>query len=66
MPKLKNASRAAAMSFAERVAEREQTGMNLYSAPKEGPGVWYVRPLDYPAPPFCECIAQVLLAPKEE
>ena len=63
MPKLRNATRAAAVTFATRMAEREKTGMRIYAAPGEGPRVWYIRPFDYPAPPCCEEVAQILFGP---
>ena len=63
MPKLRNASRSAALAFARKVVERERTGVNVYAAPNEGSRVWYIRRLELPAPPRCECIGQVLLGP---
>jgi hypothetical protein len=65
MPKIRNATRAAAVAFAEKVALKEGTGVNIYAAPGEGPGVWYVRPLDLPAPPCCEQVAQILFGPSD-
>jgi hypothetical protein len=64
MPKLRNKTRSAALQFAQRYAEQMKSGVNVYAAPKEGSKVWYIRPLDYPAPPCCECVAQVLLGPE--
>ena len=63
MPKIRNATRAAAVAFAQKVAQKEGTGVVLYAAPGEGPKVWYVRPLDLPAPPYCEQVAQILFGP---
>jgi hypothetical protein len=65
MPKIRNATRAGAISFAKKVAECEETGMSVYAAPGEGTKVWYIRPIDHPAPPRCIEVAQIQLAPSE-
>jgi hypothetical protein len=62
MPKLKNASREDAIALAEKIADREDVGVNVYQPANEGEGVWYLRFADYPPPPNCECVAQVVLS----
>jgi hypothetical protein len=63
MPRLRNATRDAAVALAQKIAMCEETSVNVYESLNEGPGVWYVRFWDVPAPPNCACAAQIMFGP---